>query len=222
MTEFVRAILVNFLKKHCNSIYNILINELAKNFTYVYRTSGYRTWRNTYWLGKKSWKCPLDLWIYQEIIYDLKPDIIVESGTFKGGTALYLANICDLVNKGIIITIDIVDLEDRPKHNRIKYLTGSSTSNEITSKVKKELGNNDRVMVILDSNHSKNHVLNELRIYSKMVTKGSYLIIEDTNLDGPRKALKAFLKENKDFFTDKSKNKFFLTFNPKGFLKKVK
>jgi len=88
------------------------------------------------------------------------------------------------------------------------------------------------VMVILDSNHDKDHVLNELRSYNRFVTKGSYLIVEDTDFNGhpvlpdygpgPMEAVKAFLSENKDFEVDKSREKFFLTFNPRGYLKKIR
>jgi cephalosporin hydroxylase len=196
-----------------------------------------KTWSNTFWLGIQTAKCPLDLWIYQEIIFELKPDIIIESGTAEGGSALFLASMCDLVNNGKVITIDIEGIEGRPQHKRIKYLLGSSTSKEIVEKIKSLVGlvgNDDKVkvMVILDSDHSKQHVLNELRIYSKFVTKGSYLIVEDTNINGhpvlsnfgpgPMEAVDEFLKENKDFVVDKTKEKLYLTFNPNGYLKKIR
>ena len=191
-----------------------------------------KTWCNTFWFGIPITKCPLDLWIYQEIIFEVKPDIIVECGTENGGGALFLASMCDLVNNGKVLTIDIKDKEGRPEHGRITYLLGSSTSKEIVEKVRSLVGKDDRIMVILDSDHSKQHVLNELRIYSKFVTKGSYLIVEDTNINGhpvytdfgpgPMEAVTEFLEENKDFVTDKSKEKLYLTFNPNGYLKKIK
>lgn len=190
------------------------------------------TWVNTFWLGIHIEKCPLDPWIYQEIIYAIKPDIIIECGTAYGGSALFLASICDLVNNGKVITIDIENREGRPEHKRIKYLLGSSTSEEIVDYVNKLIDDKDKVMVILDSDHHKEHVLNELRIYSKFITKGSYIIVEDTNVNGhpvvpsfgpgPMEAVKEFLKENKNFAIDKTKEKFLLTFNPNGYLKKIK
>lgn len=216
------------VKKISKSIIRILslddrwLNKLSQGFTLFYYKLSDKTWKNTNWLGNSTWKCPLDLWIYQEIIYDLKPDIIIESGTYKGGTTLYMAIICDLVNNGKIITIDIRDFEDRPKHNRIKYLTGSSISDEIVKEVKEEISNNDKVLVVLDSNHKTNHVLKELRIYSKLVSKGSYIIVEDTFVKGPKEAIPLFLKHNKNFVIDESKHKFIITFNPNGYLKKVK
>jgi cephalosporin hydroxylase len=176
------------------------------------------TWADTYWLGVPVLKCPLDLWIYQEIIFEVKPDVIIECGTFRGGSALFLAHMCDLVNNGRIISIDIEYREDRPKHERITYLIGSSTSEEIVRKVKSLIRDRDKVMVILDSDHHKEHVLKELKIYSKFVTKGSYLIVEDTNINGhpvvpdfgpgPLEAVEEFLKENKNFVADRTKEKF--------------
>ena len=190
------------------------------------------TWKNTFWLGTRTAKCPLDLWIYQEIIFELKPDVIIECGTYCGGSALFLANMCELVNNGKVITIDVEDVQGKPGHKRITYLRGSSTSSEIVEKVKNSIRNKDKVMVILDSEHHKGHVLNELKIYSKLVTRGSYIVIEDTNLNGnpiipgygpgPMEAVKEFLDENKDFVIDKNKEKFYLTFSPNGYLKRIK
>lgn len=191
-----------------------------------------KTWSNTFWFGIPTQKCPLDLWIYQEIIYEVKPDVIIECGTANGGSALFLASMCDLVNDGVIITIDIEDREGKPQHKKIKYLLGSSTSEEIVKQVEKLISDKDKVMVILDSDHHKEHVLNELRIYSKFVTKGSYIIVEDTNINGhpvrpdfgpgPMEAVEEFLKENNNFVIDKSREKFYLTFNPRGYLKRIK
>jgi len=191
-----------------------------------------KTWSNTFWLGIITKKCPLDLWIYQEIIFGIKPDVIIECGTAKGGSALFLASMCDLVKNGKVITVDVKDTKGVPQHKRIKYLIGSSTSKEIIEKIKSLIGKNDKVMVILDSNHTKQHVLNELELYNKLVTKGDYLIVEDTQLNGhpvmpqfgpgPMEAVEEFLKENKDFVVDKTKEKFYMTWNPNGYLKKVK
>ena len=144
------------------------------------------TWlNNTSWLGVPAQKCPLDLWVYQEILYDVKPDVIIEAGTYKGGSALYLASIFDLIGKGRVITIDIAKQnEDRPVHDRVTYLLGSSTSDEIVHKVEELVRPTDKVMVVLDSDHSAKHVLEELRIYHKYVTPGSFLIVEDGNING--------------------------------------
>jgi cephalosporin hydroxylase len=177
-------------------------------------------------------KCPLDLWIYQEIIFEQKPDMIIECGTANGGSALFLASICDLVNNGKIITIDIENKQNKPRHKRIKYLVGSSTAENIVDQIRKLISDKNKVMVILDSDHHKEHVLNELTIYSKFVTKGSYIIVEDTNINGhpvfpdfgpgPMEAIEEFLKENKIFVIDYNNEKFYLTYNPRGYLLRMK
>ncbi|QQG44858.1 MAG: cephalosporin hydroxylase [Candidatus Roizmanbacteria bacterium] len=186
-------------------------------------------WNNAYWLGIPVQKIPTDLWIYQEIITTQKPDYIIECGTADGGSALFLASICDLVKHGKIISVDIVK-KIRPKHKRVTYLYGSSVSKEIEQRVKKNISKSKKVMAILDSDHSKKHVLKELHIYSKLVTKGNYLIVEDTNLNGhpvpyfeagPWEATQEFIKHNKHFLIDTTKEKFYLTFNPRGYLKKL-
>jgi cephalosporin hydroxylase len=186
--------------------------------------------QNTFWLGIPASKCPLDLWIYQEIIFDLKPDVIVECGTAHGGSALFMASMFDIIGKGKVISIDIMDSVGKPAHKRIEYLVGSSTSPNTAAEVTELLTGKEIVMVILDSDHSKEHVLNELRIYSRFVTPGSYLIVEDTNVNGhpvhpghgpgPTEAVQQFLKENDGFAIDRSKEKFYLTFNPGGYLRK--
>jgi cephalosporin hydroxylase len=211
---------------------DVLQKNIVDNFHKLYYDSNQRTWSNTFWLGVSCQKCPLDLWIYQEIVFDVRPDIIIECGTAAGGSALYLASLCDLINKGRIITIDIKDRSDRAKHERITFLSGSSISEEIVRQVKEFISDRDRVIVILDSDHSKEHVLQELKIYSKLVTIGSYIIVEDTNLGGhpvesdfgpgPMEAVQEFLEENKDFDSDKTREKLYLTFNPNGYLKKIR
>jgi cephalosporin hydroxylase len=191
-----------------------------------------QTWGNAHWLGTQVDKNPLDLWIFQEIIYEIKPDVIVEAGTWKGGSALYMADLMDSIGHGKVITIDIEKQPDLPVHPRIQYLLGSSTAPDIVDKVKSGIGPQDKVMVVLDSDHRSPHVLKELLIYSKIVTKGSYLIVEDTNVNGhpvwpdfgpgPMEALKEYLKDHSDLESDKSREKFFVTFNPSGYLRKVK
>jgi cephalosporin hydroxylase len=189
-----------------------------------------KTWRETYWMGAHVAKCPLDLWIYQEIIFSKKPDVIVECGTLHGGSAGYMASLCDLVGTGRIITIDVREREGRPVHDRITYLTGSSTDESVVKDVQSRIESGERVMGILDSDHRRDHVLDELRIYKDIVTDGQYLIVEDTNLNGhpvapefgpgPMEALEAFLKENDEFEQDREMEKFYLTFNPGGYLLK--
>ena len=189
-------------------------------------------WDNTYWRGFQAKKCPLDLWIYQEIIYDTKPDIIIECGTAEGGTALFMADVCLLLGKGHVITIDIVPKKNLV-HDNLVTAWGSSIDEEIVREVTSYIGRSDNVMVILDSDHRKEHVLKELDIYSKLVTKDNYLIVEDTNLngnpitenfvgEGPMDALREFDISKSGFMVDTLREKHILTMNPRGYLVKIR
>jgi cephalosporin hydroxylase len=204
--------------------------EIVRSFHELYYTSADRTIRVTYWLGVRTIKCPLDLWIYQEIIHQTRPDLIVETGSGAGGSAYFMASICDLVGSGRIVTIDVRDRQ-RPEHPRITYINGSSVADEVVAAVNEEARGEERVMVILDSDHARDHVLSELRLYAPLVTPGNYLIVEDTNVNGhpvfpehgpgPAEALEAFLAEDDGFEVDRSREKFFLTMNPGGYLRRV-
>lgn len=204
---------------------------LAAFHRLYFRTHG-RTWKNTQWLGVRAYKNPLDLWIYQELVFAVKPRLIIETGTAWGGSALFLATVCDAMGSGEIITIDTVVRSDRPQHGRITYVEGSSTAPETLELVVRRADGAAPVMVFLDSDHSRDHVLEELRTYADLVTPGSYLVVEDTNLNGhpveagfgpgPMEAVHAFLAERDDFAVDDGQEKFFLTFNPSGYLRRVK
>jgi len=207
---------------------SLVVDEFHK----LYYHSAPTTWQDTYWLGVPIQKCPLDLWIYQEIIASERPTFIIETGTFLGGSALYLACLLDLVRipQGRVVTIDIEHREGRPTHPSLTYLTGSSVAQEVLEQVHTMMRPSDRVMVILDSDHSASHVLEELRCYGPLVTPGSYLVLEDTNVNGhpaypdfgpgPAEGLETFLAEDDSFEVDRSKEKFFMTFNPGGYLRK--
>ncbi len=187
-------------------------------------------WQRTRWLGVDVWKCPFDLWIYQEILHEVHPDWIIECGTAHGGSALYLASLCDLLGRGRILTIDIEARPNRPQHPRISYLHGSSTASETVETVKRLVPPGATTVVILDSDHRAAHVLEELRLYSPLVTPGSYLIVEDTNVNGhpvyrrhgpgPMEALDAWLSTTSDFAIDPAREKFWLTQNPRGYLRR--
>lgn len=182
------------------------------------------------WFGYRAIKCPMDLWIYQEIIYETEPEVIVETGTHGGGSALFLAHMCDLANRGRVISVDIVDWPDLPVHPRIQYVVGSSVLPELVAHVA-EACQGKRTMIILDSDHKKPHVLEELKAYSALVTPGCYLIVEDTNVnghpafpqhgEGPMEALDEFLAGNSDFAIDQARERFLLTMNPRGYLRRL-
>jgi len=212
--------------------------EVIRRFHHLYYTRPHDTWLNTYWLGIPVLKSPLDMWIYHEILFQNRPDVVVESGTYHGGSAHFLACICDLVGSGRVITIDLPSGPEVPKnpahpvHDRLTYVSGSSVAEETLAEVAGSIRPGEQVMVILDSDHHKDHVLSELRAYAPMVSNGHYLIVEDTNINGnpvlaaygpgPREAVEEFLGERDDFVVDSSREKYFLTFNPGGFLKRVK
>lgn len=201
------------------------MDELGWAFYRKYASS--EVWWDTHWLGCNICKCPLDLWIYQEILHRTRPDVIVETGTFWGGSALYLASMCDLLGSGRVISIDIKDWGTRREHPKILYLEGSSIDPEIVDRVKTEVEGAERVMVILDSDHAKDHVLGELQAYGPMVTEDCYLIVEDTPAAkmagylGPAEAIEEYLATEDSFVVDPECEKFLMTFNPGGYLKRV-
>lgn len=204
--------------------------ETIDAFHRLYYDSGPQTWHDTKWLGVRVLKCPLDLWVYQELLTELRPDWVVECGTFDGGSAYYLATVMDLLGKGRVVTIDVEERPGRPKHHRIKYLLGSSTDAVMWRRIRSMIKPRHTTMVILDSDHTRDHVLDELRLYSQLVQPGGYLIVEDGNINGhpvlpdfgpgPMEAVTTFLEENQTFDIDRTREKFMLTFNPRGFLRR--
>ena len=189
------------------------------------------TWKTAKWLGVPIEKCPMDMQVYQEILYETKPDVLIEAGTYKGGSAYFFASLFDFIGHGKVLTMDIVDYPGKPVHPRITYLTGSSTSEEMVARVKGLIRPGDKVMVVLDSDPHKSHVLKEIQLYSPLVKVGSYLVVEDTNINGhpvlpkfgpgPGEAVGEFLGSNRDFVPDETREKYGFTFNPGGWLKRV-
>jgi cephalosporin hydroxylase len=202
--------------------------EIVRRAHRIFYRSG--TWSNAYWLGEQAMKNPLDLWVYQEILTETRPEVVVETGTFRGGSAYYLASICELLGSGEVISIDIRPISDGyPSHPRIAYLGGrSSTDPEVVAEIRQRVDKR-RTMVILDSDHSQGHVEAELEVYAPLVTQGCYLVVEDSNiglirkelLPGPMEAIETFLAQTTEFEVDTSREKFVITFNPRGYLKRV-
>lgn len=184
----------------------------------------------TFWFSIPCLKCPLDLWIYQEIISETQPDLVIETGTHLGGTALFIAHVLDILNHGEVISIDIQENSSRPVHPRVRYVNGSSVDSMLVSSIL-DFRPEETRLVILDSDHTKHHVLNELELFSPYVSLGSYIIVEDTNInghptyasfgEGPFEAVEEFLSHNKNFIVDQSREKFLMTFNPRGYLKRI-
>ena len=208
---------------------DIGITDITRMFHMCYYNS--RIWENTFWHGHQILKCPMDMWIYQELIWKIKPDYIIETGTFRGGSALYYSHLFDLQGQGEVITIDVMERPNRPEHDRIHYLIGSSSDAEIFSQVKSMIGENKKVMVVLDSDHSRDHVFKEMQLWHSMVSKDSYMIVEDSNVNGypvrpdfgpgPMEAINDFLQINNMFEIDNSQEKSLMTQNPRGYLKKL-
>jgi len=201
---------------------------------------------NFTWLGLPIIQYPHDLHILQEIIWDVKPQIIIETGIARGGSLLFYASILMLLqNKGKVIGVDL----DLREHNRKKILShpmskniillnGSSTDSSVIKKIKKHLTSAKRCLVALDSNHTHDHVLEELRTYSRFVSKNSFIIVFDTHCEFlPKKlipdrpwgkgnsgftAVKQFLKENKNFSLEGIEKKTLISCAPYGFLKRIK
>lgn len=193
--------------------------------------------KDTTWFGYKILKNPMDIMVLQEIISETRPDLIIETGTFNGGGSLFFANMLDLIGKGEVYTVENDKTKNSfPAHNRITYLKGSSTSDDIFSTIKSSMNGAKSVMVCLDSAHDKDHVLKEMEMYAPLVTVGNYLIVDDTNINnpmiptvdgkriyeqGPHEAVMEFIKTHKEFKIDRDKEKFLFTFNPDGFLRRI-
>ena len=187
------------------------------------------------WMGYGLLKCPMDLWMYQELLVRTRPDVIVETGTLYGGSAYFLASILDLIGHGRVISIDIDPQPNLPTHPRITFITGSSTDAAVVERVKQMVGG-ERAMVILDSDHHLDHVFGELLAYSPLVQVGDYLVVEDTNINGnptsaefgpgPTEAVERFLAiessvDQARFAVDRTCERFLITYNPGGYLKRV-
>lgn len=204
--------------------------DTIRDFNKLYydkRLYSFATYRDTQLL-----KYPTDLWIYGELIWRVRPDVIIETGTFAGGFALFCADWLDRIGHGVVLTIDVEDwsgLDGYPAHHRIEYLSGSSTEHEVVAAVTSYAEDGTSVMVVLDSNHTRDHVLAELDTYGPLVTRGSYLIVEDTNVhqvrddygDGPDDALAKWLPEHPEFVIDRECERFMLTAAPGGWLRRV-
>jgi cephalosporin hydroxylase len=194
-------------------------------------------WKSTKWLGIPTAQNPNDAWIHQELIVRVKPDFIVETGTWNGGSAALWATILQQVNpQGRVITIDVKNFVSAAKDlpivkEKVEFLIGSSIDPTIVVKVEERV-KGKTVMVILDSDHSKDHVLAEMKAYAPMVSKDSYLIVQDSNVNGhpvlanfgpgPMEAITEFLATNDQFRPDTDAERLLFTMHPKGYLKRVK
>ena len=235
--------IVNFIRPKPRylplSVSDVLLNSKAKSVVEKFNDFYYsRGAEDLNWAGVPMIKNPCDLWMVVELFQKLRPSVIIETGTHCGGSASFYADILNSLGiESEVITIDINPKWNfDPKSKKIHSIVGYSTEQKIFLKVKKltedilrkQPGN---VMVLLDSDHSEKNVLAELNLYSSLVSIGSYIIVEDTNLNGhpsspsygpgPYEAVEKFMQTNNFFEKDLSCQKFLLTYNPQGWLKRV-
>ena len=198
------------------------------------------------WLGRPIIQYPQDILIVQELIWKIKPDLVIETGIARGGSLIFTASILELIGKGNVIGIDVdirkhnrEEIEKHPMFKRIKMIEGSSIDKKIVKKISKLAERKKKILVLLDSSHTHSHVLEELKSYSPLVNKGSYVVVFDTVLedmpknsfpnrpwdkgDNPKTAVKEFVKKSNRFKIDVDiERKLMITSNPSGFLKCVK
>lgn len=182
------------------------------------------------WLGVPTWKLPSDMWVYQEILAETRPDVVVETGTQYGGSAMFYAGVMELLGAGEVITIDIdtsAVYDAVRRHPRITVIEGSSTSPAVIDAVRRQVGGR-RAMVILDSDHQREHVAGELEAWPALVSPGCYLVVEDTALGtqylpgwgGSLAAVDAWLPRHAEFERDRGREKFLVTLHPGGYLRR--
>ena len=186
---------------------------------------------STSWVGVPIWQNILDLWTIQETISEIRPALLIETGTNLGGSALFYAHLMDLLGEGRVITVDIINLHEL-EHPRVTFLHGSSTDPAIVEQVRAAAAEADGpVMVILDGNHARDHVAEELELYAPLVTPGSVLLSQDGVIDqltifrdtrpGPLPANRDFLARHPEFEHDAERNaRFLLTHHPLGWMRR--
>jgi len=214
--------------------------KLSEKYQYSYHFS---------WMGRPIIQYPQDIIALQEIIWKVQPELIIETGIAHGGSLIFSASMLQIIGKGKVIGVDIdirkhnrIEIEKHPMFKRIKMIEGSSIDEKIVKKVYELVKNKKRILVILDSNHSHDHVLKEMELYSPLVKKNSYLIVFDTVIEdispisksshkkrpwgkgnNPKTAVKHFLKNNTRFVNDvEIENKLMITVGPCGYLKCIK
>jgi len=198
------------------------------------------------WLGRPVIQFPQDMMALQEVIFAVKPDLVIETGVARGGSLIYTASLLELLGgdrKVLGIELELRDhnrqaILEHPMSRRINLIDGSSIAEEVVGKVKRIASNYDRILVCLDSDHTHSHVLGELEAYSSLVSVGSYLVVFDTIIEfmppefsiGKRwspgnnamTAVRAFLEDHPEFQIDERiHNKLSVTVAPYGWLKRI-
>lgn len=209
--------------------------EINREYFYTYE------WKNIKYKGVPLYKYPSDLVTYQEIIFDTKPNVIIETGTCMGSSATFFLDTmiaCKIENPKVISIERLPYIREAPDTLGITFLVGSSLEPNIFNTVQSLINKTDKIMVSLDSDHIEDHVLKELNLYSNLVSEGCYLVVEDTFLGEygvfttddesrfrpdtgktPKDAVDRFLFTNKNFVIDTNRNKL-ISMNPNGYLLK--
>jgi len=186
------------------------------------------------YFGIQAWKCPTDFWIYQEILFETRPDVVLEIGCNRGGGTLALQHICDNLGHGRVISVDISLDKLAPAVRADKRITFiEADASHCFDQVSGLIGADERVLIIEDSSHTYDNTLAVLRQYAALVKVGDYFIVEDSICDhgldmsdnpqpGPYEAIETFVSENPDFAIDRDRERFLITWNPKGYLQRIR
>lgn len=235
-----------FLQEVRNNIEGLRNDEDVQALSRIWlrEITRYKYAYNFSWMGRPIIQFPQDMIAMQELIWDIKPDLVIETGVAHGGSIIFYASLLELIgNGGKVLGIDIdirshnrVEIEQHSMFKNVQLIEGSSIDKNTFSQVQALAENKKNVLVILDSNHTHEHVLEELKLYSQLVNKGSYLVVFDTLIENmpddviidrpwgkgnnPKTAVFEFLTENKRFSIDKDiEAKILLTVAPDGYLK---
>lgn len=222
-------------KRLANHVRGFMERSFAHKYSY-----------NFDWLGRPIIQYPQDIVAMQELIWNVKPDLIIETGIAHGGSLIFYASMLELLGRGQVLGIDVDirvhnrrEIEKHKMHKRIRMIEGSSTDEHVMKQVREIAKKHKRIMVCLDSLHTHNHVLKELELYAPLVSRGSYLVVFDTLIAelpntfwkerpwskkaNPKTALDIFLKKNKNFIVDREiDNKLLITVARGGYLKKIR
>lgn len=217
----------------------------AASQDWINATARHKYTYNFSWMGRPIIQFPQDMLAMQEIIWSLRPDIIVETGIAHGGSLVFYASMLELIGHGEVLGVDIdirqhnrEAIEAHPMSKRIQMIQGSSIDPAIVDQVRQRV-EGKKVLVVLDSNHTHEHVLEELRAYAPMTSVGSYCVVMDTVVedmpedafpnrpwgkgDNPKTAVWAYLEENRDFEIDQAiHSKLLITVAPDGYLRRVR
>ncbi|MFS8081813.1 MAG: cephalosporin hydroxylase family protein [Ginsengibacter sp.] len=231
--ELIEANSKNTALKNISEQFNIESNKAKYSYNFS-------------WMGRPIIQYPQDIMAMQEIIWEIKPNLIIETGIAHGGSIIYYASLLELIGNGEVLGIDI-DIRDHnkkaieahPMFKRIHMLEGSSVTTEMVERVRTFAQNKSKILVCLDSNHTHEHVLQELNFYAQFVSVGSYIVVFDTIVEdlpeqylpnrfwgkgnNPKTAVNEFLKNNTNFQIDSQiDNKLLISVNPGGYLKRIR